>query len=252
MENQQEPVLVATPAQRTPGPATPGMDRQQAFATDGTWSGFVRTEAGMISGWHHHGDYETVIYVLRGGLKMEFGPNGSSTVEAILGTLSMCRRAPYTGKATPLPSLLTSSWCGQVSVTRHSTSTVQRRPDPTRPQQPSRVKSAEVRRDLFREQPQLLVDSGYSFDRLTGEGLHQRGVCDRGDVVVDAGTLDLGLDLARDFLGRAGDRQLLRQLWTVSSMLLASSPSFMASTMGVSSAWSTPFRASCSCDIDEA
>ena len=96
MENQQEPVLVATPAQRTPGPATPGMDRQQAFATDGTWSGFVRTEAGMISGWHHHGDYETVIYVLRGGLKMEFGPNGSSTVEAILGTLSMCRRAPYT------------------------------------------------------------------------------------------------------------------------------------------------------------
>jgi uncharacterized RmlC-like cupin family protein len=36
----------------------------------------------MVSGWHHHGDFETVIYVLRGALKMEFGPNGQVTVEA--------------------------------------------------------------------------------------------------------------------------------------------------------------------------
>ena len=36
----------------------------------------------MVSGWHHHGDYESVIYVLRGALKMEFGPNGHATVEA--------------------------------------------------------------------------------------------------------------------------------------------------------------------------
>ena len=81
----QEPVLLVTPAQRTAGPATPGMDRRQAFATDRTWSGFVTTEPGMTSGWHHHGDYETVIYVLRGGLKMEFGPNGGNTVEASPG-----------------------------------------------------------------------------------------------------------------------------------------------------------------------
>jgi len=51
------------------------MDRQQAVATDGTWAGFVRTEAGMVSGWHHHGECETVIYVLSGALKMEFGSN---------------------------------------------------------------------------------------------------------------------------------------------------------------------------------
>jgi uncharacterized RmlC-like cupin family protein len=82
MGKQQDPVLVVTPAERKPGPATPGMDRKQAFATDGTSSGFVRTEAGMVSGWHHHGEYETVIYVLTGALKMEFGPNGSNTVEA--------------------------------------------------------------------------------------------------------------------------------------------------------------------------
>ena len=78
----QNPVLVVTPAERRPGPLTPGMDRQQAFATEATWSGFVRTEPGMVSGWHHHGDYETVIYVLSGALKMEFGLHGSNTVQA--------------------------------------------------------------------------------------------------------------------------------------------------------------------------
>src|SRR5215211_1386261 len=53
-----------------------------AVATDGMWSGTARTEAGMVSGWHHHGEYETTIYVLTGALLMEFGPGGSSTVEA--------------------------------------------------------------------------------------------------------------------------------------------------------------------------
>jgi uncharacterized RmlC-like cupin family protein len=82
MGREQDPVLVVTPADRRPGPVTPGMDRQQAFATAGTWSGFVRTDPGVISGWHHHGEYESVIYVLTGALKMEFGPGGSNTVEA--------------------------------------------------------------------------------------------------------------------------------------------------------------------------
>ena len=79
---EQGRILVVTPGGRTAGPSTPGMDRQQAVATEGMWSGWVRTEAGMMSGWHHHGEYESVIYVLTGALKMEFGPGGSSTVEA--------------------------------------------------------------------------------------------------------------------------------------------------------------------------
>jgi uncharacterized RmlC-like cupin family protein len=79
---EQDQVLTVTPGDRKPGPSTPGMDRQEAFATDRMWSGMVRTEVGMVSGWHHHGEYETTIYVLTGGLKMEFGPDGSTTVEA--------------------------------------------------------------------------------------------------------------------------------------------------------------------------
>lgn len=82
MAERQDQILVVTPGDRKAGPSTPGMDRQQAFATDGMWSGFVRTEAGMVSGWHHHGEHDSVIYVLTGSLRMECGPNGSETVEA--------------------------------------------------------------------------------------------------------------------------------------------------------------------------
>jgi uncharacterized RmlC-like cupin family protein len=78
----QGQILVVTPGERTAGPFTPGMDRQQAVATENMWSGYVRTEAGMQSGWHHHGEYETTIYVLTGALRMEFGPGGSTTVAA--------------------------------------------------------------------------------------------------------------------------------------------------------------------------
>jgi uncharacterized RmlC-like cupin family protein len=78
----QDPIQVVTPAERTEGPATPGMDRQQAFASDGLWAGFVRTDAGMVSGWHHHGDYESVIYVVEGVLRMESGPGGREVAEA--------------------------------------------------------------------------------------------------------------------------------------------------------------------------
>ena len=65
-------------AQRTvaAGPATPGMVREQAFASDDRWVGVVRTEPGVRSGWHHHGDTDTYFYVLSGAMELEFGPGG--------------------------------------------------------------------------------------------------------------------------------------------------------------------------------
>ena len=89
---EQDEILVVSPSVRKLGPSTPGMDRQQAVATDSMWSGVARTEAGMVSGWHHHGEYETTIYVLTGALLMEFGPGGSSTVEAGPGDSSTSPR----------------------------------------------------------------------------------------------------------------------------------------------------------------
>lgn len=77
--------MVVTPGDRKAGPQMPGVDQREAVAIDGTWAGFARTESGMVTGWHHHGEYETVTYVLTGSLKMEFGPGGSDTVEATPG-----------------------------------------------------------------------------------------------------------------------------------------------------------------------
>ena len=70
------------PDERTEGPVTAGMIREEAIATRSMWAGLVRTAPGMMSGWHHHGDFESVIYVNTGALVMEFGPGGLETLEA--------------------------------------------------------------------------------------------------------------------------------------------------------------------------
>ena len=70
------------PEERIEGLATAGMTREEAVATDRTWAGLVRAEPRSASGWHHHGDYETTIYVVEGSLRLEFGPGGSRSVEA--------------------------------------------------------------------------------------------------------------------------------------------------------------------------
>lgn len=64
---------------------TPGMVREEAVVVDGLWSGLVRTSPGMVSGWHHHGEHETSIYVARGSLRMEFGPGGTQVLRAVEG-----------------------------------------------------------------------------------------------------------------------------------------------------------------------
>jgi uncharacterized RmlC-like cupin family protein len=68
--------------QRTPGPSTSGMIREEAVATEGMWAGLATTEPGSISGWHHHAGFESAIFVLSGALRMEFGPGGTEVVDA--------------------------------------------------------------------------------------------------------------------------------------------------------------------------
>lgn len=70
------------PQERTEGASTPGMIREEAVATPGMWAGLARTRARTISGWHHHGAYESTIYVLSGALRMEFGSGGSEVLDA--------------------------------------------------------------------------------------------------------------------------------------------------------------------------
>ncbi len=86
-------VRLVKAGERTERAPTPGMVREQAVATAGMWAGFVRTDAGMVSGWHHHGEYESSIYVMSGALRMEFGRHGAETLEA--GPGDFLYVAPY-------------------------------------------------------------------------------------------------------------------------------------------------------------
>ena len=38
-----------------------------------------------MSGWHHHGDHETSIYLVAGAMTIEFGPGGRESVELAPG-----------------------------------------------------------------------------------------------------------------------------------------------------------------------
>ena len=71
-----------TPGERVEAQPTPGIVRERAVETEGMWAGFARTDPGMVSGWHHHGEYESAIYVLTGSLRMEFGSEGEESFDA--------------------------------------------------------------------------------------------------------------------------------------------------------------------------
>ena len=106
------------PAERTEGAPTPGMTRGQAIATDGIWAGIVHTDAGMLSGWHHHGEYETSIYVISGALRMEFGRRVRRRSRLLLATSCMWLPTRSIGKATLRPSREQRWWSGQAVVSR--------------------------------------------------------------------------------------------------------------------------------------
>ncbi|HEU0130241.1 MAG TPA: cupin domain-containing protein [Mycobacteriales bacterium] len=75
-------VTRVAPEERVPGDPTPGLTRERAFATEGMWAGFATTEPHTTTAWHHHGEHETVIYVVSGALRIECGPGGAHAVEA--------------------------------------------------------------------------------------------------------------------------------------------------------------------------
>ncbi len=70
-----------------PGPVTPDMqrlirDRDGRFAG---WAGWIRNDAGDVSGWHHHAANDTYVYVIRGSVTIHFGPHGGESVVASAG-----------------------------------------------------------------------------------------------------------------------------------------------------------------------
>jgi uncharacterized RmlC-like cupin family protein len=76
-------IRVIRPADRdiSEADATTGLVRETAFDDD-VWTGVVRTAPGRPSGWHHHGEYDTYFYVMKGEVRMEFGPGGADRIVA--------------------------------------------------------------------------------------------------------------------------------------------------------------------------
>lgn len=79
------PCTVVPGDRLSPADPTPGMTRQLASHEAGMWTGVVDTEPGAVSGWHHHGDHETTLYVVQGTMRLESGPGGEHVVEASAG-----------------------------------------------------------------------------------------------------------------------------------------------------------------------
>jgi mannose-6-phosphate isomerase-like protein (cupin superfamily) len=62
---------VVRPADLVSGPPTPGVDRRTAFEDNERWIGYSRAEPGVLSGWHHHGAYDSYFYVIGGTALIE-------------------------------------------------------------------------------------------------------------------------------------------------------------------------------------
>ena len=85
MTSSERTHLVRASERRRETGQTPGMEREEAVRTTSMWAGIATTAGQTFSGWHHHGAYESVIHVLRGRVRLEFGPGGRETLEAAAG-----------------------------------------------------------------------------------------------------------------------------------------------------------------------
>jgi uncharacterized RmlC-like cupin family protein len=60
---------------------TSGMVREEALHSDKMWVGIAHNAPNAFSGWHHHGDYESAIYVLTGRVHIECGLGGRTLLD---------------------------------------------------------------------------------------------------------------------------------------------------------------------------
>jgi uncharacterized RmlC-like cupin family protein len=84
-------VKIVKPDQRDTSTAqTPGMHRAEGcgaktVGAEHLWVGHVSVDKGVRSGPHHHGELESVIYVISGNARFRFGDKLEHTVEAEAG-----------------------------------------------------------------------------------------------------------------------------------------------------------------------
>src|SRR5258705_2676040 len=87
-------IHIVSPTQFDSGTAqTPGSERRAAIApalgiASVIWGGLFEVEAGSRTGIHHHGEQETIAYVLSGICEMRWGEKGEFSARAEAGDFS--------------------------------------------------------------------------------------------------------------------------------------------------------------------
>jgi len=61
-------------------PGSPGITRHPAFRGEGFVVVRSRVDPGVVSGWHHHGDYDIYGYMVSGSARFENGPGGTDAI----------------------------------------------------------------------------------------------------------------------------------------------------------------------------
>lgn len=89
--SRYQPIRIVTPDHFDRGTAqTPGAERRAAIAADrgvatGLWGGIFIVEPGAKTGIHHHGEQETIAYVLEGDCLVRWGERGEFSATAHAG-----------------------------------------------------------------------------------------------------------------------------------------------------------------------
>ena len=78
-------ISAVAPDGLTQAPGYPGIVREVAHATERALLVRARAEAGVATGWHHHGDREVLGYLVCGRARLEFGPGGRESIEVEQG-----------------------------------------------------------------------------------------------------------------------------------------------------------------------
>jgi uncharacterized RmlC-like cupin family protein len=94
-------VRVIKPEDRTDTVQTAGMAREEAATGPGYWSGMATAEPGTVSGWHHHGDHDSVVYVVSGIFRVESGPGGREVADAAGGDFMLIPRGAVHREINP-------------------------------------------------------------------------------------------------------------------------------------------------------
>ena len=100
MSDVDEPVRIG-PGELVAIESPPEIRRRQAFAKPGLWAGIATTQPGLVSGWHHHGDHDTIVYVLSGHVAIEFGEGGRRAVQVAAGDFLVIPRGLVHRESTP-------------------------------------------------------------------------------------------------------------------------------------------------------